>query len=121
MRTRPPSARRSDEPHSYWIELRHLRSSLLFESEPRASYQRRRCSRFRSCSHCIVGHAVVPKNFALVFITEWQPKKRIDGFRIARINVRIVRGKNQIIAADLLDDIAGDHFVGFYGHSALPL
>src|SRR5215813_1573839 len=76
--------------------------------------------RSRSSVHRIVGHAVVPQNLALVFLDQRQSEEMIDSFGISRIDVRIVRGKNQIAAAELLDDVVGDDFVGLDGHAALP-
>src|SRR5262249_15265759 len=79
-----------------------------------------RTGRSRSSAHRIVGHAVVPQDLTLVFLGQRQSEEMINSFGISRIHVWIVRGKNQIAAADLLDDVAGDDLVGFDGHAALP-
>src|SRR5262245_51249749 len=84
--------------------------------------QNHQCRNRRShlSEHRIVGHAVVPQNLALVFLGQRQSEEMINSFGISRIHVRIVRGKNQIAAADLFDDVVGDDFVGLDGHAALP-
>ena len=43
----------------------------------------------------------------------------IDRFGVARVDVRIVGGEDQMCVADLLDDIVGDHFVGLDGDNAV--
>src|SRR5262245_57825283 len=98
-----------------------IRAKTRRERTPPSALPNRECEvrSFRSSRHRIVGHAVVPQDLALVILGQWQSEEMIDGFGIARIYVRIVRRKDQIVVADLLDDIVGDHFVGLDGHTAL--
>src|SRR5499426_2039782 len=77
--------------------------------------------RSRSSAHRIVGHAVVPQDLTLVFLGQRQSEEMINSFGISRIHVWIVRGKNQIAAAELRDGVVGDDFVWSDGHAALAV
>ena len=69
----------------------------------------------------VKARAVVPKDFALFVVGQGKFEKALDRVGILRIAVRIIGGKDQLVAAELCDGVARRRFVGLDRYPALAL
>src|SRR5438105_1392047 len=84
-----------------------------------------------SLSHCggrgtgfadlVEARAVVPQDLALLLVGERQLQERVHRLGVARVPMRVVRRKDELIAAELLDREPRWILIGLYGNPALPL
>src|SRR3954447_1748368 len=77
-------------------------------------------ARLHGHGHTVQRGAVVPEDLALVLVRDRQPQECLAGLGEARVDVRVVRRVDDVVAAHVVHDALHRLLVGVHGDVALP-